>query len=424
MPRTLLALALLVAVPAAGGAEDKFFLQDGQRVVFLGDSNTFAGGYVAVVDAFLFTRFPDKKFELLNLGLPSETVSGLSEPDHPYPRPDVHERLERVLARTKPDVVVVCYGMNDGIYSPFAEERFKKYQEGTRKLMDQATKAGAKVVLLTPLPFDPQPVKDKLQPKGAEKYSWLKPYEDYDDVLTRYSEWLLTLRDQGPVVADPHGAINRYLAAARKDDPKYTLAGDGIHPSATGHALAARELLRAWHAPADADAAEIDARAGKGVRGEVSDVAVEKGVVTFAWRTRLPLPHDPKWDTRLLEKEPVDEQLGRHRLTVSGLEKERYVLYEGETKLGEATRAELAAGVDLLKFKELSTNRRATEVWPLVEQRAKLLGLAWLTDVGHKRPDTPKGLALDEAQRQAAELEGRIRKLAAPAKLTLRLVPG
>src|SRR5262249_20432923 len=155
----------------------------------------------------------------------------------------------------------------------FAEERFKKYQEGTRKLVDQATKAGAKVVLLTPLPFDPQPVKDKLLPRGAEKYSWLKPYEDYDDVLTRYSEWLLTLRDQGMVVADPHGAINRYLAAARKDDPKYTLAGDGIHPGATGHALAARELLLAWHAPADADAAEIDAKAGKAVRGDVSDVA-------------------------------------------------------------------------------------------------------------------------------------------------------
>src|SRR5262249_11454083 len=144
---------------------------------------------------------------------------------------------------------------------------------------------------------------------------------------------------------------------------------------------------------------------------------------TFTWRTRLPLPHDPKWDARLLEKEPVDEQLGRHRLTVTGLEKERYALYEGETKLGEPTRAELAAGGDLLKFKELSTNRRAAAAWPLVEQRAKLVGLAWLTDVGHKRPDTPKGVALDEAQRQAAELEGRIRKLAAPAKLTLRLVP-
>src|SRR5205807_3938434 len=131
-------------------AQEKFLLEDGQRVVFLGDSNTFAGTYIAYLDAYLFTRFPGKKFELINLGLPSETVSGLSEPDHPYPRPDVHERLDRVLAKTKPDVVVVCYGMNDGIYYPDSDERFAKYQEGMRKLIDRCQKAGTKVVLITP----------------------------------------------------------------------------------------------------------------------------------------------------------------------------------------------------------------------------------------------------------------------------------
>src|SRR2546421_11640414 len=102
------AMALLLT-GASGRAE--FFLRDGQRVVFLGDSNTFAGGFIAYLDAYLFTRFPDQKFELLNLGLPSETVSGQSEPDHPYPRPDVHERLDRVLAKTQPNIVAACHGM-------------------------------------------------------------------------------------------------------------------------------------------------------------------------------------------------------------------------------------------------------------------------------------------------------------------------
>src|SRR4051812_6918124 len=193
MVRTLVVLCLLATVPAVR-AEERFALRDGQRVVFLGDSNTYAGHFVAYLDAYLFTRFPGQRFELLNLGLPSETVSGLSEPDHPYPRPDIHERLERVLAKTKPDVVVACYGMNDGIYYPFGEERLKKYQEGTQRLIDRVTKAGAKVVLMTPAPFDPQPVKAKLLPASAEKFSWLRPYEGYDDVLGRYSEWLVTLR--------------------------------------------------------------------------------------------------------------------------------------------------------------------------------------------------------------------------------------
>jgi hypothetical protein len=108
MLRLLIISTFLLLHQTAGHAADAFILKDGQRVVFLGDSNTFAGHYVAYLDAYLFTRFPDKKFELLNLGLPSETVSGLSEPDHPYPRPCVFDQLDRVLEKTRPDVVVAC----------------------------------------------------------------------------------------------------------------------------------------------------------------------------------------------------------------------------------------------------------------------------------------------------------------------------
>src|SRR5689334_11715669 len=94
-----IAVSLALPLPPQVGADEPFLLKDGQRVVFLGDSNTFAGLYIAYLDGYLRTRFPDKRFELINLGLPSETASGLSEPDHPYPRPDVHTRVEQALAR-------------------------------------------------------------------------------------------------------------------------------------------------------------------------------------------------------------------------------------------------------------------------------------------------------------------------------------
>ena len=423
MPRFLLALAVLVAVPAFAPAEERFFLRDGQRVVFLGDSNTYAGHYIACIDGYLRTRFPDQKFEVLNLGLPSETVSGLSEPDHPYPRPDVHERLDRALRQTKPDVAVACYGMNDGIYYPFSEERFRKYQDGMRRLIERVTASGAEVVLMTTPPFDPQPVRDKLLPRSAERFSWLHPYEGYDDVLARYSEWLLTLRDQGFLVADAHGAVNRYLAAARRTDPKYLLAGDGIHPNETGHWLMAQELLRAWHAPAEVDAAEVDVPARKVRHGDVTSLAVEAGELRFTWRTRLPLPADARWDPRLAEREQIAERFNRQRLKVTGLDRERYELWEGDRRVGRATREELAAGLDVTRFPELTTNTRSAEVGKLVEKRQLLLARAWLSAVGHKRPGTEQGLPLEEAQRQADALETQLRRLARPVALGLRLVP-
>src|SRR3954466_4845697 len=126
MTRSLVAaaLALMVAGPASAGDVDALA---GRRVVFLGDSITQAGGYVGIVDYYLERLHPDKDFDVLGLGLASETLSGLSEEGHAggkFPRPCLAERLGRVLEKAKPDVVFACYGMNDGIYQPLDRDRF------------------------------------------------------------------------------------------------------------------------------------------------------------------------------------------------------------------------------------------------------------------------------------------------------------
>src|SRR5947209_219100 len=145
---TLLAasLPLLLGGSAPAIAADPPPLTGVRRVVFLGDSITYSGQYVEFLEAYLRVRDPAPHREFLDLGLPSETVSGLSEPGHAegqFPRPDLHERLDRVLAKTRPDLVVACYGMNDGIYHPFGEERFQRFQEGIRFLRGRAVASGA-----------------------------------------------------------------------------------------------------------------------------------------------------------------------------------------------------------------------------------------------------------------------------------------
>src|SRR5207253_5819305 len=121
--------------------------------------------------------------------------------------------------------------------------------------------------------------------------------------------------------------------------------------------------------------------------------------------------------------EKIGDRLNRHLLMVKFAPREKYELYEGDTKLGEVGRDELAAGLDLTRFADLSTNVRAAELGKLAAERSHLLGLAWLTDAGHKRPDTPKGVALADAQKQAYEMLMKIRRLAEPAPIALRLVP-
>ena len=56
------------------------------------------------IENYLVTRFPDRKYEIINLGFSGETVSehDRARPDRTIRRSDVRERLGRVLDRVQP----------------------------------------------------------------------------------------------------------------------------------------------------------------------------------------------------------------------------------------------------------------------------------------------------------------------------------
>lgn len=241
-------LILFLLSHAAVQAEPAFPLT-AKRVLFLGDSITNSGYYVAHIETQLRIQGAGPVPQIINIGLPSETCSGLSEPDHPFPRPDVHERLDRALAKVKPDVVVACYGMNDGIYYPFSEERFAAYKNGINRLVEKVHAAGAKLCLVTPPPFDPTPLKGKdgkLLPAGAEKYAWFAIYENYDDVLKRYSKFVMENPFKAEMVVDIHTPLNEFFAEQRRKNPKYAVSGDGVHMNEAGHEVMSAAILKAW----------------------------------------------------------------------------------------------------------------------------------------------------------------------------------
>ncbi len=245
---TCCVLLLLTAGSFSLAADEPSFPLTAKRILLLGDSITHSGQYVAWIETQLRLQGVNPLPEIIGIGLASETCSGLSEPDHPFPRPDVHERLDRALAKVKPDVVVACYGMNDGIYYPFDETRFKAYQDGVNRLIAKVHESGAKIVLLTPPPFDPVPIRDKgqLKPAGEEKYAYFAMYENYDDVLARYGKWVMQQKESADMVIDVHGPLTNYVTEKRKTDAKFTVTPDGIHPNAEGHRIIGQTILHAW----------------------------------------------------------------------------------------------------------------------------------------------------------------------------------
>ena len=248
MKKLLLSVLIVCSILVANSHAEKSFPVAAKRVLFLGDSITHAGHYIALIEANLYVTDPENVPELINLGLPSETCSGMSEPIHPFPRPNVHERLERALTKLKPDVVVACYGMNDGIYHPPNDERLDAYKKGITSIISKVRASGAKLVLMTPPAFDALPLKKKgqLRPIGADEYSWKTIYENYDDVIKQYGQYVKSQADKVDMVIDLHGPVSDYVSKKRETNPDFSMSPDGVHVNHEGHEVLASAILRAW----------------------------------------------------------------------------------------------------------------------------------------------------------------------------------
>ncbi len=245
-----IAICLLYGVcvlPLAGRAaepEVKDIFHDGDTIVCFGDSITQGGSYIDHFEAWLLCRYPNRHFQVFNRGISSETISGASETDHDPRRPWAHERFTRDIVPLKPQVLVACFGMNDGNYHPFGWPRFEQYQQGVRRLLQRAkAEAGVRtLILMTPPPFDPYQRKP-LDP-AAKEFGYKFPAIDYDQTLQKYSEWLLSLRAEGQIVIDLHSTLNRHMQERRREQVSFTVIPDSIHPNMTGHWLMALELIR------------------------------------------------------------------------------------------------------------------------------------------------------------------------------------
>ena len=358
----------------AGGATPaakEFFVRDGDRVVFLGDSITEQRLYTTYVEAYVQSRFPKWQLSFRNVGWGGDTswlrqrTATDEEKLFAANRRDQQKMIAEAVAAglgrdvlpLKPTVVTIKFGMNDHCYQPFRKDIFEAYVASQSELATVLQKNGARVSFLTP-----QPIEDKRpDPNKDEKNLALRKFSDG---LKKVAA------DKGAGFADLFDPYMGIMMKARAHDDMAVIGGgDAIHPGPPGQTLMAWSALKSLGATPLVSSAEIlvkgeFSKVGPAKQCTVTNLSSKGNVIVFdRLDDSLPLPIDAR-AVDALALAPLVAELSVYELKVSGLTGASYdVSIDGE-KAATVTREELSNGWNM-----------TTAEGPIAKQCAELLRL-------------------------------------------------
>ena len=402
----LIAFALLLASPAIARAEGKFYLKDGDRVVFYGDSITDQRLYTTFAETYAVTRFPRANVTFVHSGWGGDRVTGGGGGP-------VDLRLDRDVVAYKPTVVTVMLGMNDASYQAFRENIFKTYADGYKHLVDKlkADLPGVRLTLIKPSPYDDITRKPKFE-------------EGYNSVLVRYGDFIKDLAQKsGADVADLNTLVVEATKKAYESDPEGSikLNEDRVHPGPGGQLLMAYALLKDWNAPSVVSTVSLDAKGPALTSTEnttVTDLASDGSIRWTQLDEALPFPINLKDAPTALAVKSSDvvDGLDREILKVANLDAENYTLSIDAKTIGDFTKGQLAEGVNLATL-ATPMSEQAANVHQLTLRRATLHNQRWrMIQVPYQAYNKSSGFskALDGLDALEAEVQVEQRAAAQP----------
>lgn len=211
-----------------------FALQDGQTVVFIGDSITdcgrrdaqapFGAGYVKLAIDLIAARYPERRLRFYNEGISGNTVQ------------DLRGRWARDVIAHQPDWLFVKIGINDlhrtldqtpqAVPPELFEPLYRECLESTRR------ETAARLVLV-----DPFYISTETNAATHEGHV-LSRLPAYLDAVHRLAT------EFGALSVRTHQAFQRQLQYRPASD----FCPEPVHPSLSGHVVIAHEILKtlAW----------------------------------------------------------------------------------------------------------------------------------------------------------------------------------
>ena len=410
--RNIFVMTFAASVFLSGSAlrAQDFYLHNGDRLTFYGDSITAQRYYTRDIQDFIETRYPMLQVTYHNAGVPGDKVTGGYAGD-------AATRVARDVKPWNPTVLTVMLGMNDGDYVPPDQKIFADYQSGYEHLLTMlraASASGARITLIENAPYDEIT-------HGTEFAGYMATTEQNARATPALGQ-----REGLPVV-DDYSPVKQLLERAKAADPSFAslLVLDRIHPSEPLHWIMAESVMKAWHIDPVVSAVTVLAASQavtQSLRTQVTGVSAHGNVLEWDQLDEaLPLPFNfedslMNFVLKISDLASCDQET----LKVSDLQPGQYNLTIDKTDVGTFSAEQLANGINLALLKTPMWDQ-AREYDGNLEQRSRLEDADLILSAGTDVKD--KATASSILRQGEAEFEQKAQEKLQIAKHHYTLAP-
>ena len=344
--------------------------EEGERVVFVGNSITHGGHYHSFIWLYYMTRFPDKPITIMNAGIGGESAW------------DMKDRLDYDVFNRKPTYVTLTFGMNDTGYDIYmkdnakelSEQRIAKSLESYREIEERLlAKNKIKKVLIGGSPYD-----------ETSKFNNFILRNKNNAILKIIDAQRTSAKKNGWGFVDFNQPMREISRKEQEADSTFTFCRiDRIHPDNDGQMVMAYLFLKAQGLAGDeVSSVSIDAYHSSVITHKnckISKLKKNGADLTFDYLAyALPYPLDSisrsGWGNKRSQRDamqlvPFMEEFNQERFQVTNLEKGMYRLTIDNQFIDNLSSEKLANGVNLADYPNTPQYQQAAKIMYLNEER-------------------------------------------------------
>ena len=344
--------------------------EEGERVVFVGNSITHGGHYHSFIWLYYMTRFPDKPITIMNAGIGGESAW------------DMKDRLDYDVFNRKPTYVTLTFGMNDTGYDIYmkddakelSEQRIAKSLESYREIEERLlAKNKIKKVLIGGSPYD-----------ETSQFNNFILHNKNNAILKIIDAQRTSAKKNGWGFVDFNQPMREISRKEQEADSTFTFCRiDRIHPDNDGQMVMAYLFLKAQGLAGDeVSSVSIDAYHSSVITHKnckISKLKKNGADLTFDYLAyALPYPLDSisrsGWGNKRSQRDAMDlipfmKEFNQERLQVTNLEKGHYRLTIDGLFIDNVSSGQLEDGINLADYPNTPQYQQAMKIMYLNEER-------------------------------------------------------